>query len=131
VALAFTVVVFILITSARAGVRSVDVDIMRLAAVLGANRRHMFLKILLPVATPAIFGGLRLAVIYALLGVVTSEIIAAKNGMGQLLQEYAGTFQTDAVYGIMIVLAIVAVLLNVLMNRVERHFLRWQPIDTH
>lgn len=131
VALAFTVVVFILITSARAGVRSVDVEHMRLAAVLGANRRHMFLKILLPVATPAIFGGLRLGIIYALLGVVTSEIIAARDGMGQLLQEYAATFQTDAVYGIMIVLAIVAVLLNVVMNRVERHFLRWQPTHTH
>jgi NitT/TauT family transport system permease protein len=131
VALAFTVVVFILITSARAGVRSVDVDIMRLATVLGANRRHMFRKVLLPVATPAIFGGLRLAVIYSLLGVVTSEIIAAKNGMGQLLQEYAGTFRTDAVYGILIVLAVVAVLLNIVMNRVERYFLRWQPTHTH
>lgn len=131
VALAFTVVVFILITSARAGVRSVDVEHMRLAAVLGANRRHMFFKILLPVATPAIFGGLRLGIIYALLGVVTSEIIAAKNGIGQLLQQYAATFQTDAVYGLMIVLAVVAVLLNVVMNRVERHFLRWQPNHTH
>jgi NitT/TauT family transport system permease protein len=131
VALAFTVVVFILITSARAGVRSADVEIMRLAVVLGANRRHMFQKILLPVATPAIFGGLRLAVIYGLLGVVTSEIIAAKDGMGQLLQEYAGTFQTDALYGIMIVLAVVAVLLNTVMNRVERYFLRWQPPDSH
>ena len=75
--------------------------------------------------------GLRLGIIYALLGVVTSEIIAAKNGMGQLLQQYAATFQTDAVYGLMIVLAVVAVLLNVVMNRVERHFLRWQPTHTH
>jgi NitT/TauT family transport system permease protein len=131
VALAFTVVVFILITSARAGVRSVDVEHMRLATVLGAKRRHMFTKILLPVATPSIFGGLRLGIIYALLGVVTSEIIASKNGIGQLLQQYAGTFQTAGIYGLLIVLAVVAVLLNMVTNRVERYFLRWQPPHGH
>jgi NitT/TauT family transport system permease protein len=45
IALAFSIVVFIVISAARAGVRSVDVDIMRLSTVLGANRRQMFTKV--------------------------------------------------------------------------------------
>lgn len=127
IALAFSIVVFIMITSARAGVRSVEVDITRLSTVLGANRRQMFTKVLFPVAIPSIFGGLRLGVIYSLLGVVTSELIGGRNGIGVLIQQYAGLFQTEGVYALIIVLAVIAAVLNAMMGRVERHLLRWQP----
>jgi NitT/TauT family transport system permease protein len=130
VALAFSIVVFIVLTSARAGVRAVDVDIMRLATVLGANRRAMFTKVLFPVAVPSIFGGLRLGVIFSLLGVVTSELIAARDGVGQLLQEYASLFQIDGVYGLLIILAVVASILNACMGGLERWLLRWQAPGT-
>jgi NitT/TauT family transport system permease protein len=126
IALAFSIVVFIVITAARAGVRSVDVDIMRLATVLGTTRRQMFTKVLFPVAVPSIFGGLRLAVVYSLLGVVTSELIASRDGIGQMLQQHASLFEIDGVYGLLIILAVVASLLNVVMARVEAHMLRWQ-----
>jgi NitT/TauT family transport system permease protein len=127
IAVAFTIVVFIMITSARAGVRSVDIDIMRLATVLGAKRRHLFAKVFIPTAIPSIFGGLRLGLIYSLLGVVTAELIGSNDGMGQLLQQAAGVFETDEVWGLLIVLAVVAALVNTLMGRLERHLLRWQP----
>jgi NitT/TauT family transport system permease protein len=127
IALAFSIVVFIVITAARAGVRSIDVDIMRLANVLGANRRQMFTKVLFPVAIPSIFGGLRLGIIYSLLGVVTSELISSRDGIGQLLQQYTSLFQIDGVWGLLIVLAVVAAVLNLVMTRIERYLLRWQP----
>jgi NitT/TauT family transport system permease protein len=126
VALAFTIVVFILITSARAGVRSVDVEHIRLSTVLGANRLQMFTKILFPVAVPSIFGGLRLAVIYAMLGTLTAELLGSNSGIGQQLQIAAGLFRTDEIYGLLIVLAITATLINTAMGFLERHLLRWQ-----
>jgi NitT/TauT family transport system permease protein len=127
IALAFTIVVFILITAARAGVRSVDSEHLRLANVLGADRRQMFWKILLPVAVPSIFGGLRLGVVYALLGTITAELIGSVDGIGQMLQVAAGLFRTDEIYGLLIVLAITATLINMLMGLLERYLLRWQP----
>jgi NitT/TauT family transport system permease protein len=131
IALAFSIVVFIVISASRAGVSSVDVDITRLSTVLGANRRQMFTKVLFPVAVPSIFGGLRLGLIYSLLGVVTSELIASRNGIGQLLQQYASLFEIDGVYGLLIVLAVVATALNALMGRLESYLLRWQAPPTH
>jgi len=127
IALAFTIVVFILITAARAGVRSVDSEHLRLATVLGADRRHLFWKIYLPVAVPSIFGGLRLGVVYALLGTITAELIGSVDGVGQLLQVAAGLFRTDEIYGLLIVLAVTATLINMLMGLLERYLLRWQP----
>lgn len=127
IALAFTIVVFILIYNARAGVRSADPDILRLSRALGATKKQLFWKILLPVSIPAIFAGLRLGLIYALLGAVTSEIIASREGLGQMIMTYSGTFKLEGVYGILVVLAIVGMLLNSIMLFVERRILRWQP----
>jgi NitT/TauT family transport system permease protein len=127
IALAFSIVVFIVLTSARAGVRSADPEILRMSAVLGITKVQLFLKVLLPVSVPSIFAGLRLGLVYSLLGVVGSEIIASQNGLGQLIATYSGQFQLQAVYGILIVLAVIAALLNTIMATAEQRLLRWQP----
>jgi NitT/TauT family transport system permease protein len=127
VALAFTVVVFIMIYNSRAGVKSADPEILRLSKAMGASRWQLFWKVLIPISVPSIFAGLRLSMIYSLLGVVTSEIIAAKQGMGQLISSYSGTFKLEGVYGLLIILAIVGMILNALMMAAENWFLRWQP----
>ena len=127
VALAATLVFFIVLSGARAGVRSTDAEWLRLSTVLGARKRQLFLKVLLPVATPAIFAALRLGLIYSLLGVVGSELYSARDGLGQLIAYNSSTFQMDAVYGILVLLAVIAVVLNQLMGFLERRLLRWQP----
>jgi NitT/TauT family transport system permease protein len=126
IALAFTVVVFILIYNARAGIRSADPDVLRLAQTLGISRIQRFFKILLPVAVPSIFAGLKLGMIYSLLGVVTSEIIASRVGLGQLINSYSQTFRMEGVYGILIILGAIGLVLNSIMVGVETWILRWQ-----
>lgn len=123
IALAFSVVVFILLVSARGGIRTVDPDIRTMVTVMNINKREMFWKVLLPSAVPSIFAGLRLGVVYSLLGVVTSEILASRVGLGQLIAQYAGTFRLEGVYAIVLVLAVVASLLNNGMSWLERHIL--------
>ena len=127
VAVASTLVFFIVLSGARAGVRSADAEWLRLSAVLGARKRQLFFKVLLPVATPAIFAALRLGIIYSLLGVVGSELISARDGLGQLIAYDSSVFQMDGVYGILVLLAVIAVILNQLMSLLERRLLRWQP----
>lgn len=127
IALAFSIVVFVVLAGARAGVHSADIDILRLAHVLELGRVAMFWKVLLPVAVPSIFGSLRLGVIYSLLGVVTAELIASRDGLGQQIQQYAGLYQTDGIYALLVVLAVVASLMNMLTGFVERRLLRWRP----
>src|SRR5690625_4433357 len=126
VALGFSIVVFLAITNARAGVASVDIEHLNLANVLGASKIQRFFKILLPVAVPSIFGGMRLGLIYAMLGVLTAELMGSVSGIGVQLQEAAGMFRTDVIYGLLIVLALTATLLNALTAAVERYVLRWQ-----
>ncbi len=129
IALAFSVVVFIVVSAAQAGVRSADPEILRMSAVFGITKPQLFYKVLLPVSIPSIFSGLRLGLVYALLGVIGSEIIASQEGLGQLISLYSGEFRMEAVYGILIVLAVIASILNMLTAAAERWLLRWRPVD--
>jgi NitT/TauT family transport system permease protein len=126
IALAFSIVIFLAINAAQAGVASVDIDLMRLSRALGASRREQFFKILLPVAIPSIFGGLRMGWIYGLLGTLTAEMIGSVDGIGQELQEAAGMFEIEKIYGILIMLAVIATVINTAMAAVERRLSRWQ-----
>lgn len=127
VALAVSIVVFILLLNTRAGILSADPDILRLASVMGMTRFQRFRWILLPVAVPSIFAGLRLGLVYSLLGVVTGELIASQHGLGALVVYYSAVFNITGIYAILLVLAVIASLLNMAMVAGERSLLRWQP----
>ena len=80
-------------------------------------------------AVPSIFAGLRLGVIYSLLGVVVGEMIAAKWGLGQQVMEYSYNYKPAGVFGVLAILALIAICLNELMTRVERRLGRWKGED--
>lgn len=126
IALGFSLTVFIVLTSTVAGARSVDSDWLTLARMLGASKVAMFFKVTLISAVPTIFSGLRLGLIYALLGVIGGEIIASQHGLGQLLTYYAGSFETNGVFGVLFFLALLGVTLSWSMSALEKHFLRWK-----
>ena len=85
VAVAITIVYFVLVLNTMAGIRSVNADIRFLARSFGMSQWQMFTLIELPHAMPTIVAGLRLGAVYSVLGVVVSEIVAANEGLGQML----------------------------------------------
>lgn len=126
IALGFSLTFFIVLANTVAGARSVDSDWLVLSRMLGAGKTKVFFKVTLISAVPTIFSGLRLGLIYALLGVIAGEIIASQHGLGQLLSYLAGTFDTNGVFGVLLFLAILGVTLTKLMSVAENHLLRWR-----
>jgi NitT/TauT family transport system permease protein len=119
VALAFSLGFFIVLLSTYAGIRNVDPILMRLSRSLGCTPWQQFTKIMLPWAVPSVFAGLKLALIYSFLGVVTSEMLASKVGLGQLIMYYSGLLRMDAVLAILLVMAVCAVVLTLIGDWVE------------
>jgi NitT/TauT family transport system permease protein len=124
--LAFSLVFFIVVIATEAGVRSVDTDLSMMARVMGASEWQRFLKVIMPGAVPSIFAGLRIGVIYALLGVVVGEMIASKQGLGQQIMEYSYGYQPAGVFGVLFNLALIALALNALMSLLEKRLMRWK-----
>lgn len=126
IALGFSLTFFIVLNNTVAGARSVDSDWIILARMLGAGKAKIFFKVTLISAVPTIFSGLRLGLIYALLGVIGGEIIASQHGLGQLLSLLANTFETNGVFAVLFFLAALGVTLSKLMSAIEAYLLRWR-----
>lgn len=126
VAVGFSLTFFIVMSSTVAGGRGVNADHILLGKTLGASPAQMFRKFVLPSAIPVIFNGLRLGLVFALLGVVASEIIAAEHGLGQTLSSLAASFRTNGVFGIIILLSLLGVSITWSMNWLEGRLLRWK-----
>ncbi len=125
IALGVSLTFFIVLASTVAGGRGVNSDWLVLSRMLGASKVRVFFSVILVSAIPTIFSGLRLGLIYALLGVIAGEIIASQHGLGQLLSYLAGTFNTDGVFAVLFFLAILAVVLTKIMSMIEDYLLRW------
>lgn len=130
VALAVSLVFFILMLNTEAGIKSLDRELVLTMRALGATDRQLFWKVMLPGAVPAIFGGMRLGVVYALLAVVVGEMISARMGLGQRIAFYAASFQSAGVLGTILVLAMIGLALNFVVARAEAMLLRWKGETT-
>lgn len=126
VAIGFSLTYFIVLSSTVAGGRAVSPDHVTLARTLGASGRQLFLLFTLPSAVPVIFSGLRLGLIYSLLGVIGGEIIAAEHGLGQQLSLLAANFNTSGVFAVLLLLALIGVGIMSGMSRLEARLLRWR-----
>ncbi|MCA0423109.1 MAG: ABC transporter permease [Proteobacteria bacterium] len=88
------------------GVRSVPQVLINAAYSLGATRLQLIQEVILPAALPSIFTGLRLGAGFAFRGLIFSEMIAAKSGVGYLIFEGASNQQTDRTIVGMIVMGL-------------------------
>ena len=126
IALAVSLTFFIVLSSTVAGIKGVNSDHLVLSRALGAKPGQVFFKVTLPSAVPIIFSGLRLGLVYALLGVVGAELIAAEHGLGQVLAYLQSTFDMDGVMALLFLLALLGLSITIAMNYLERKLLVWQ-----
>ena len=117
---------FIVLANTVAGIRGVSTDLVVLSRTLGATPRQIFFKVTLPSAVPVIFSGLRLALIFSMLGVVGAEIIAAEHGLGQTLAYLQSTFNMNGVMALLALLSMLGMAVTRGMTRLEKTLLKWQ-----
>lgn len=127
VMLAGTMVFFLVFYNVYAGIRSIDREVVNLALVLGANERQLGRHIYLPAAAPFLLLGMRMAIPYAVIGVIVGEFTSSIAGLGLFINYASSTYDPASVFaGIFILLAFVMVM-NALASRLERRLLRWRP----
>jgi NitT/TauT family transport system permease protein len=123
IVMAATLVVFIVIGNTLAAARNVDPDIITVARLLGARRGQRFFKVVLPASAPVVFAGLRLGVVYAMLGAVVGEMISASSGLGYMLSFFAGSLQVSHLMATLVILVALSTSLSGLTSWLERWLL--------
>lgn len=126
VVLTAVIVFFLVFWNTYAGVRETDKELVDVLRVMGARRRDMIRKVVLPGSLTYIYVGLKLAIPYALTGAVVGELIASNKGIGYILMSAAGAFNTAGVMAALVVLMVIATLMNTLLNFTEGYVMRWK-----
>lgn len=110
------------------GVRSVSREHVEVARVLQCERWRFLREVVLPSASPSIFAGVHLALIYSWLGTMGAEyLLAAGPGIGNLMVDGREQFKMDQVILGVVITGVVGYALNLLASAVEAHALRWRP----
>jgi NitT/TauT family transport system permease protein len=120
VAMGFLVGIIPVILKTREGFLSVRPVLVNVARSFGAGDRDILRSVLLPAARPAIFTGLRLCLIYAMINVVGIEFLANLGGLGFLVGEMFDRYDIPAMYAALICLILTSALFYTLTGRAER-----------
>jgi ABC-type nitrate/sulfonate/bicarbonate transport system permease component len=126
VAFGFTHGVLPVIVTTVTGMRSVSPLLLSSARSMGASQAQVLRHIIFPTMVATVFTGLRLAMSLTLLGVVLAELFVSSNGIGNYTQIFAETFKPGKLYGLILVLALTAVVLNEIVGLIEKRFSRWK-----
>jgi NitT/TauT family transport system permease protein len=127
VALAVTLVFFIVFFNVYQGVKEVSPVVLANARMLGASRGQLLRHVYLPSATSWVFSSLHTSVGLAFVGAIVGEYLGAARGVGYLILQAEGTFDVNTVFAGILVLTVFALVLDALVAVVERRLMKWQP----
>jgi taurine transport system permease protein len=112
--------------SARAGVKSVMIEQINAAYSMGASRWQVIWHVIVPGAMPEIFTGMRIAIGFGWTTLVAAEMVAATEGLGQMVLNASNFLRTDVVIMGIVVIGVVAYLFDLLMRYIERLVVPWK-----
>ncbi len=108
------------------GIAQISPIYLRVARTLGATDAEIFLKVVVPMTVPHMLTALRVALGVAWATLVASELIAAQQGLGALIQDAASFFQLDIIYVGIISIGFIALAMDFGLRVVARRLLVWQ-----
>jgi NitT/TauT family transport system permease protein len=111
-AIAFSLVVVVMILSTYMGMRTLRQELLHFGRTAGASELQLLAKIIIPSITPWLFAGLKVSLGFSLIGAILGEFIAAQGGVGYLIDNAIGTFDTPVVFVGLFVLLILTMLMN-------------------
>lgn len=97
---------------------------LKLARSLRASPRQTLFAIAIPAAGPYIVAGLRLAVVYALIGTIAMEFTTAQAGLGYRIRYLYEIFDNTTMFAYIVVVLLLSCVLTVALAAVERVLLR-------
>ncbi|MBS9762494.1 ABC transporter permease subunit [Pseudomonas mosselii] len=118
---------FPLLIATQRGIASLPPQLGEAAQALRLDLPHRLRLLVLPGAAPAIFAGLRLALIYAWLGTIGAEyFMPSDGGIASLMIGAQQLFRMDQVMAAMVLIGLVGALLGHLGQRLESRATRWR-----
>jgi NitT/TauT family transport system permease protein len=115
---------FPLLENTIVGLSSHEPDALKLFKSLKASHWQIFLKLRFPSAMPYIFAGLRVAMVFSIVGAIVAEYVGANVGLGALIIVTQGTMDTPLMFAVFVVTTVLGLFLYQMVVFAEALVLR-------
>jgi NitT/TauT family transport system permease protein len=126
VLVAALVTFFPILSATVVALRAVPRELLEMARISGATRWQLLHLVELPLALPAIFGGVKSGLALATTGAVVGEFVGGRDGLGALINIARGLFDTPLMFAALAVLAVLTLLFYLAATLLERALVRWE-----
>ncbi|WP_375102736.1 ABC transporter permease [Paenibacillus sp. RS8] len=124
VAVVFLTAFFPVVVSTYDGLRTSGQAYKDLLLTFGANRWQLLAKTQIPLALPSFFSGLKLSIVYCVIGATIGEWLGGSKGLGYFSRRMAGNMQSDEMFAAVFLLSALGVMLFLMIALLEALFLK-------
>jgi ABC-type nitrate/sulfonate/bicarbonate transport system permease component len=121
-----THVFFVVAVNAMAAVREVPHGQVVAARSFGAGPLRIYRSIYLPAMAPQVMTGLRLGMIFNIIGILLAEMYASKTGLGVLLLRWGESYAVDKLMAATVLISVATIVINETMRLWEARVGRWR-----
>lgn len=127
IAIVTSLVFFLMFYAVFSGIRTIERDFLYQAQIMGAGKWQQIRYVILPAIMPNVLVGMKTSSVYAVIGAVIGEFIAAYAGIGFFILSAAGVFNVNDIWVGVIFLMFIVITITSLVGAAERRLLRWLP----
>lgn len=124
VAVVFLTAFFPVAVSTYDGLHHSGTQYRAMLLTLGANRWQILAKTEIPLALPSFFSGLKLSVVYCVIGATIGEWLGGSKGLGYFSRRMAGNLQTAEMFAAVLLLSAMGAALFLGMAVLEKFVLQ-------
>ncbi|WP_313620485.1 ABC transporter permease [Achromobacter sp.] len=126
VALSISLTSIVALLAAFQAAKDADPDIQKMLVSLGATKRQIFSKVVVPSSLPAIIATFRINIGFALVGTVVGEFISSKYGLGHIIFVASSLYDLNTVWVGIFSLMLLGFVLYAGVDVAEKRLLRWK-----
>lgn len=125
IAVIFMGTLFQLIPMVADSVRAVPEDLLSAAYTLGAKRKTVIMKVIIPAIAPRTMDILRIMIGWAWTYLTVAELVAANSGLGYNILKAQRYLKTDAIFGGILIIGCLGLLTDRLFVLANRKLFPW------
>ena len=112
-----------------AGIRGVDQRLVRMARIVGASETRISREVVWNSLLPFVFTSLKVAFPRAVSACIVGEFLVSTEGVGHYIEHARELSDTVGVFAGIVVATTLVLVINALVNYLERRALAWRPVD--
>ena len=116
---------FPIVISLLDGYKSVDVDIIKLLKVMGANKYQIYIHAKIPASIRYFFAGLRVALSYSLISAVVAEWLGGFYGLGVYMTRVRKAYELDKMFAVIFFISFLSILLMSLVDSIQKKIIKY------